>query len=114
MESRHTKRSLRRNHQDKTRQGREGREEATMIDRERASVEEGRVEGGRVDEGNERGRDGRGMDGGTEEASGGGLNEEGMEKGSKGGRKTSREYPEEGTGQYTVYSQPSHNEALAI
>ena len=39
--------------------GREGgRQEAMMICRERASVEEGRVEGGRVDEGNERGRDG--------------------------------------------------------
>ena len=34
-----------------------GREEAMMLSRERASVEEGRVEGGRVDEGNERGRD---------------------------------------------------------
>ena len=35
-----------------------GREEAMMLGRQRASVEEGRVEGGRVDEGNERGRDG--------------------------------------------------------
>ena len=35
-----------------------GWEEALMISRERASVEEGRVEGGRVAEGNERGRDG--------------------------------------------------------
>ena len=34
---------------------REGREEAMMLGRQRASVEEGRV--GRVDEGNERGRD---------------------------------------------------------
>ena len=29
-----------------------------MLDRQRASVDEGRVEGGRVDEGNARGRDG--------------------------------------------------------
>ena len=35
-----------------------GREEAMMLGRQRASVEEGRVEGGMVDEGNERGRDG--------------------------------------------------------
>ena len=35
-----------------------GREEAMMLRRQRASVEEGRVEGGRVDEGNERERDG--------------------------------------------------------
>ena len=35
-----------------------GREEAMMIGRERASVEEGRVEGGMVAEGNEGGRDG--------------------------------------------------------
>ena len=35
-----------------------GREEAMMIGRERASVEEERVEGGRVAEGNERGREG--------------------------------------------------------
>ena len=35
-----------------------GREEAMMLGRQRASVEEGRVEGGRVDEGNERERDG--------------------------------------------------------
>ena len=35
------------------------REEAMMLGRERASVEEGRVEGGRVDEGNERSRKGR-------------------------------------------------------
>ena len=39
--------------------GREGgREEAMMLGRQRAPVEEGRVEGGRVDEGNERGSDG--------------------------------------------------------
>ena len=35
-----------------------GSDEAMMIGRQRASVEEGRVEGGRVNEGNERGRDG--------------------------------------------------------
>ena len=33
-------------------------EEASMLGRERASVEEGMVEGGRVDEGDERGRNG--------------------------------------------------------
>ena len=42
------------------------------------------------------------MDSGREEASGGGI-ERGME-GSKGGKLQGR-YPEEGTGQYTVYSQ---------
>ena len=48
---------------------------------------------------------GRGMDNGREEASGGGI-ERGMEveQGSKGGKLQGR-YPDEGTGQYTVYSQ---------
>ena len=36
----------------------EGRKEAMVLGRQRASVEEGRVEGWRVDEGNERRRDG--------------------------------------------------------
>ena len=36
----------------------EGREEAMMLGRERASMEEGSVEGGTVDKGNEGGRDG--------------------------------------------------------
>ena len=35
-----------------------GREEAMMLRRYEASVEEGRVEGGRADDGNKRGRDG--------------------------------------------------------
>ena len=35
----------------------EGREEAMVLGRERASVEEGRVDGGWVDEGTERGMD---------------------------------------------------------
>ena len=35
-----------------------GREEARMLHRHEASVEEGRVEGGRVDDGNKRGRNG--------------------------------------------------------
>ena len=35
-----------------------GREEARMLHRHKASVEEGRVEGGRVDDGNKRGRNG--------------------------------------------------------
>ena len=67
-------------------QGKGGREEAIMLGRQRASVEEGRV-----DEGNERGRDG-----GREEASGGGIGR---------GREGNLKYPEDGTGQYTVYSQ---------
>ena len=48
---------------------------------------------------------GRGTDSGREEASGGGI-ERGMEgeQGSKGGKLQGR-YPEEGTGQYTVYLQ---------
>ena len=37
--------------------GRGGREEALMLGRKRASVEEGMVEGGWVDEGTERGKD---------------------------------------------------------
>ena len=54
-------------------EGREGaREEAMMLCRERASVDEDRVEGGRIDEGNERGRDGTGH---------------GRREGKKGGRK---------------------------
>ena len=39
---------------------------------------------------------GRGMDGGREEASGGGIVR---------GREGNFKYPEDGTGQYTVYSQ---------
>ena len=73
--------------------GREGRregarEEAMMLCRERASVEEERVEGGRVDEGNERGRDGTRH--GRREGKRGGRKrvEEGL---SKKGRETSRE-----------------------
>ena len=75
--------------------GREGgREEAMMIGRKKASVEEGRVDGGRVAEGNERGRDGprhgrrpRERRNRAEE----GLSEEGREQGSKGRMETSRE-----------------------
>ena len=56
---------------------REGaREEAMMLCRERASVEEGRVAGGRVGEGNERGRDGT---------------RHGRHEGKRGGRKRSEE-----------------------
>ena len=68
-----------------------GREEAMMLCRERASVEEERV-----DEGNEQGRDatehGRqeGKMGGRKRAEDG-LSEEGREHGSKGERQTSRE-----------------------
>ena len=89
-----------------------GREEAMMLGRERASVDVGRVEGGWVDEGNERGRDGTrhgqrvGTRGGRKRAEEG-LSVEGREKGrkgTKGGKETSR-YPEEGTGQCTIYSQ---------
>ena len=43
-----------------------GREEAMMLGRERASVDEGMVEGGKVDEWNERGWTERGMDGARE------------------------------------------------
>ena len=76
-----------------------GREEAMMLGRERASVEEGRVEGGWVDEGNERGRDGTrhgqrvGKRGGRKRAEEG-LSVEAREKGrkgTKGGKETSRE-----------------------
>ena len=40
------------------REGEGAREEANMLCRERASVEEEMVEGGKIDEGNERGRGG--------------------------------------------------------
>ena len=85
------------------------RKRASMLGRERASVEEGVVEGGRVDEGDERGRNGTRHErrerkmGGREE-----MREEGREQGRKGireGGKLQGRYPEEGTGQYTVYSQ---------
>ena len=71
-----------------------------MLFRQRASVEEGRGEGGLLkgtsEEGTGRGMD---MDSGREEVSRGGI-----EHGCKGG-KLQRRYPEEGIGQYTVYSQ---------
>ena len=58
-----------------------GREEAMMLGRQRASVEEGRVEGGRVDEGNERGREGTRH--GRRE---GGSERRGTERGREGAR----------------------------
>ena len=71
-----------------TEEGRErargGREEAVMLGRQRASVEEGRVEGGReggLMNGTSEEGTGRGMDGGREEASGGGI-----ERGTVGAR----------------------------
>ena len=77
--------------------GRElAREEAMMLCRERASVEEERVGGGGIDEGNERGRNGtghgrrEGKRGGRKRAEDG-LSEEGREHGSKGERGTTRE-----------------------
>ena len=89
------------------REGREGaREEAMMLCRERASLEEERVDGGRIDEGNERGRDGTGHgrregNRGERKRAGDGLSEEGREHGSKGERETSRE---------VVYSQTNHSQ----
>ena len=78
-----------------------------MLGRERASVEEGRVEGGWVDKGTERGMDSRGKDG-REAASGGGIARE--REGASGEKEPGRgklqgRYPEEGTGQCTLYSQ---------
>ena len=63
---------------------------------------EGGREGGRVGEVNERGRDGTRHGHGQREEEG--LSEEGREHGSKGGKLQGR-YPEEGIGQYPVYSQ---------
>ena len=57
-----------------------GREEAIMLGRERASVEEGRVEGEWVDEGAERGMD-NAMERWEGGASGGGI-----ERGKEGAR----------------------------
>ena len=79
-----------------------------MLGRERASVEEGRVEGGWVDEGMEQGWTARGKYG-READSGGGIKREregaSVEGGAREGRKLQGRYPEEGTGQCTVYSQ---------
>ena len=98
---------------EKGREGRiegRGREEAMMLGRERASVEEGRVNGGWVDEGNERGRDGmrhgqrEGKMGGRKRAEEG-LSEGGREqgrKGCKGGKETSSEVSR--GGHWPVYS----------
>ena len=47
---------------------------------------------------------GRGMDGGGKKRAEEELGEEGCEQGSNGGKLQGR-YPEEGTGQYTVYSE---------
>ena len=87
-----------------------------VLDRQRASVEEGSVEGGRVDEGNERGRDGtrHGQRGGRERA------EEGLSEEWRGGGKGAREGNFKGgvlrrtlaTIQYI--HKPSHSAATAI
>ena len=94
-----------------------GTEEAMILGRERASVEEGMVKRRGVEEGNGLGRDGtkQGERGGrkqTDEEVGRERRSEGDEQGSVAGRGMGvRErgtlqgrYPEEGTGQYTVYS----------
>ena len=88
-----------------------GRKEAMMLDRQRASVDEGRVEGGRVDEGNERGRDGTRRGRNREEASGGGIERgrEGARKGNIKGCITRRELAS-----IQYIHKPSHNAALAI
>ena len=84
-----------------------GREEAMMLRRHEASVEEGRVEGGRVDDGNKRGRDEAWTAGGRKRE-GEELREERREQGSKKMKLQGR-YPE-----YTVYSHPIPQRALAI
>ena len=77
--------------------GREGgREEAMMLGRPRASVEEGVAEGEMVDEGKERGRDGAWTVGGRKRA------EEGL---SEQGRETSREVSWGGHWPVIKYSQ---------
>ena len=86
---------------------REGGEGAMILGRQRASMEEGMVGGGRVDEGNERRKDG------TRHGRREGGSERRRDCARKGGSKGAREvnfklqgmYPEEGTGQCTVYSQ---------
>ena len=76
-----------------------------MLGRQRASVEEGRGEGGMVGEGNERGTsEAWTWTAGVRKRAEEGLGEEGREHGSKGGKLQGR-YPEEGIGQYPVYSQ---------
>ena len=66
-----------------------GREEARMLHRHEASVEEGRVEGGRVDDGNKLGRIGA-RHGRREGASGGGI-ARGKDGAREQGNETSRE-----------------------
>ena len=85
-----------------------GREEAMILGRERASVEEGSVEGGWVDEGTEPGMDSarERWEGGSEQRTdwarkGGSIGG----RGTRAGRKRQGRYPEEGSGQGTVYSQ---------
>ena len=90
-----------------------------MLGRERTSVEEGRVEGGWVDKGME-----RGMDSARERWEGGSerrrdLARKGGSKSGRGGRerrKRQERYPEEATGQCTVYSQniPQHSQTLVL
>ena len=79
-----------------------------MLHRHEASVEEGRVEGGRVDDGNKRGRN-RSRHGRRE----GGSERGGIARGKDGAReqemKLQGSYPE-----YTVYSHPILQRALAI
>ena len=94
-----------------------GREEAMMLSRERASVEEGRVEGGRVDEGNERGRDGtrhgwrEGKMEGRKRAEEG-LSQEGREQGREGNFKGGILRRALASIQYI--HKPSHNAGLAL
>ena len=93
--------SLREEGREGWREGGEGGEGAMMLGRERVSVDEWRV-----DEGNERGRDGA-RERGRDEASGGGIGRgrKGVSKGASEGGKHQGMHHEEGTIQYTVYSQ---------
>ena len=68
-----------------------------MLSRQERQWRKGRLMKGTSDEGT-----GRGMGSGREEASGGGI-ERGME--GEQGRVIQGRYPQEDTGQYTVYSQ---------
>ena len=89
-----------------------GREEAMMLGRERASVEEARDEGGWVDKGTERGKDWR------EAASGGGIEreregasgegEQGRDENFKGG------IPRSAQASVQYIHKPFHNAALGL
>ena len=94
-----------------------GREEAMMLGRERASVEEGRVEGGWVDEGTERGmeRARERWEGGSERRRDWARKGGSKGVGEEGGKKTSREVSRGGHRPvYSIFTNHSTTRPLAL